>query len=88
MQILMIAITSRILVVNICGMGVITMEISDGLDIASYSMIKAQTGILQSVGTQMLKNTLDLQEMMGAEITQMMEQSVNPGLGQNIDIQI
>ena len=61
------------------------MEISDGMDIASYAIMNSQ---LQGVSTQVLKKTMDLQEAQGIQLVQMMEQSVNPGLGQNIDIRI
>ncbi len=64
------------------------MEISEGLDIAAYSVMNSQAKVMQSVGTQILKKTMDLQEMQGSQIVQMMEQSVNPGLGRNIDLYI
>lgn len=64
------------------------MEISDGMDIAAYAMMNAQVQISQGVSTQVLKKTMDLQEAQGNQLVQMMEQSVNPGLGQNIDIRI
>lgn len=62
------------------------MEIGDGFDIAAYSMMNAQAKIADAVGVQMLKKTMDLQEIQGNELVRMMEQSVNPGLGRNIDI--
>lgn len=64
------------------------MEISDGMDIAAYAMMNAQVQVSQGVSTQVLKKTMDLQEAQGSQLVQMMEQSVNPGLGQNIDIRI
>ena len=64
------------------------MEISDGMDIAAYAMMNAQVQVSQGVSTQVLKKTIDLQEAQGSQLVQMMEQSVNPGLGQNIDIRI
>lgn len=64
------------------------MEISDGIDITSYAMMNSQIEIQQGVSTQVLKQTMDLQEVQGSLLVQMMEQSVNPGLGQNIDIRI
>lgn len=64
------------------------MELADGMNIELYSMVNAQNSLMQSVGTGMLAKTLDMQEMMGAQLTQMMEQSVNPHLGGNIDIRI
>lgn len=62
------------------------MEIVDGFDIAAYSMMNAQAKIADAVGVQMLKKTMDLQEIQGNELVRMMEQSVNPGLGRSIDI--
>lgn len=64
------------------------MEISDGIDVAAYSVANAQTKVEQGIVTGMLKKTMDMQEVMGAQLVQMMEQSVNPGLGRNIDIRI
>lgn len=64
------------------------MEISDGMNIAAYAMMNAQVQVSQGVSTQVLKKTIDLQEAQGSQLVQMMEQSVNPGLGQNIDIRI
>ena len=64
------------------------MEISDGLAIADYSMANAQISIMQKVSTQMLAKTLDTMEAEGAQLTKMMEQSVTPNLGQNIDVRI
>lgn len=64
------------------------MEISDGLDISSYSAINSQNQVTQDVGTAMLKKAMDMQEIQGNQLVQMMEQSVNPGLGRNIDIRV
>ncbi len=36
----------------------------------------------------MLRKSLDTVETSGVELTKMMEASVNPGLGQNIDVSI
>lgn len=64
------------------------MEISDGFDFAGYSIMRSQANVMAGIGTMMLKKTMDLQEAQGSQMVQMMEQSVNPGLGQNIDIRI
>ena len=64
------------------------MEISDGLDISSYQAINSQNQVTQDVGTAMLKKAMDMQEIQGNQLVQMMEQSVNPGLGRNIDIRV
>ena len=64
------------------------MEISDGMDIATYAMMNSQTKIMQGVSTQVLKKTLDMQEAQGSQLVQMRERSVTPGLGHNIDIRV
>ncbi len=55
-------------------------------DIAGLSMVLARNETLQDVGTALLSNALDVQKSMGQETVRMMEQSVNPGVGANIDI--
>ncbi len=55
-------------------------------DIASLSMYMARNETLQDVGTALLSNALDVQESQGAATVSMMEQSVNPAVGANIDI--
>ena len=55
-------------------------------DIASLSMYMAKNETLQDVGTALLSNALNVQETMGQATVSMMEQSVNPTLGANIDI--
>lgn len=64
------------------------MELADGIDLAAYATISAQSYTMELVSTQMLKNAMDMMKMQGAEIVQMMEQSVNPNLGGNIDIRV
>ena len=49
----------------------------------------APTGSLaQAVSIKMLDNTMEMSEAMNAQLVSMMEQSVNPNLGGNIDIRI
>ncbi len=64
------------------------MDMSLGMDIASYSMANASVSVMSNVSVAMLDKTLDLQKTMGDNITKMMEQSVNPSLGGNIDIRV
>ncbi|MBR6229166.1 MAG: YjfB family protein [Eubacterium sp.] len=64
------------------------MEISDGINIARYAELSAQNTTMEGVGIAMMKNALDMQQEMGAAITQMMEQSVNPNLGANVDLRV
>lgn len=65
------------------------MVISDSLDgIEQYSTDHANQSVQSAASISMLKNTLDMQKMQGAQLTKMMEMSVNPGLGGNIDIRL
>lgn len=58
------------------------------MDIASYSMANATLNVMSKVSVAMLSKTMDLQKNMGDNIVKMMEQSVNPSLGGNIDIRV
>lgn len=64
------------------------MEISDGVNIAYYAELAAQNSTMEGVGIAMMSKAMDMQEQMGAEIAQMIEQSVNPGVGTNIDLRV
>ena len=47
------------------------------------------TGSLaQAVSLKMLDNTMEMSEAMNTQLVSMMEQSVNPNVGGNIDIRI
>lgn len=58
------------------------------MDIGVLSMAMAQTNLLNQVGTALLGQSLDQFEESGADVAKMLEQSVNPNLGANIDISI
>ncbi len=64
------------------------MELSDGIDIAAYSIMNSQNVTMEQISTQVLSKVMDTAEAQGAAITAMMEQSVNPNLGGNFDITI
>lgn len=64
------------------------MELSDGMNIAAYSIMNSQNQAMESIGIAVLAKVMDTAEAEAAQITQMMEQSVNPGLGANIDIRV
>ncbi len=64
------------------------MDLSLGMDIAGYANANAIQNTQSQVSIAMMKKTLDLQEAAGSQIVQMMEQSVNPSLGGNIDIRV
>ena len=63
------------------------------MDIAALSMAMAQQKTMDEVGTAMLRNALDMQEDVGAEVVEMidsasMERSINPSVGASIDISV
>ena len=55
------------------------------MDIAQLSMDMSTQNILSDVSVAVLKNSLDTMEDLGNGMTTMMESSVTPYLGQNID---
>ena len=55
------------------------------MDIAQLSMDMNTQNILSDVSVAVLKNSLDTMEDLGNGMTKMMESSVTPYLGQNID---
>lgn len=61
------------------------MDLSLGMDIAGYSSANAVQSTQSQVSISIMKKTLDLQEDMGMQLAQMMELSVNPAVGGNID---
>lgn len=63
----------------------ITMDI---MDVAGLSTALSSTQLVNDVHVAVLKQSLDTLETNGDGLTKMMEASVNPGLGQNIDIRI
>ena len=56
--------------------------------ITSSAMDYAQGKVMNDVGTAMLSKSLDLQESQGAQLTKMMEMSVNPAVGGNFDMSV
>lgn len=64
------------------------MEISDIGAIPAISMALAQTDVLGKVGTGILSKTLDVASAEMADITKMMELSVNPAVGGNFDMSV
>lgn len=55
------------------------------MDIAQLSMDMSTQNSLSDVSVAVLKNSLDTMEDLGNGMTKMMESSVTPYLGQNID---
>lgn len=58
------------------------------MDIASLSMDLHQIDVQNKVGVAMLSKSLDTLEDTGESMVKMMEQSVMPNLGQNIDVSV
>jgi len=59
-----------------------------GIDVAGLSSIMAQNKTLANVGYALLDQQLELQESNASQLTKMMELSVNPNLGGNIDVSV
>ena len=58
------------------------------MDIPALSMYMAQSQTLSNVGVAVLSQNLDAVRDMGDDMTKMLEQSVTPNLGGNIDISL
>lgn len=53
--------------------------------IADYSMMMSQNQLMTNVSTEVLSMTLDSFQSQASEVVKMMEASVQPYLGQNIN---
>ena len=62
----------------------------DGLSmsIASLSTDMAMSKTMAAVSTAVVKKNMDMEEAMGAGMVKMMENSVTPNLGANLDMRI
>lgn len=60
----------------------------DIMDVANLSMNLSSSRVINDVQVAVLKKSLDTLETTGDDLTKMMEASVTPNLGQNIDISI
>ena len=58
------------------------------MDIAGSSTNLSTINVVNDVQVAVLRQSLDTLETSGDSLTKMMEASVNPELGQNIDIRI
>ncbi len=56
--------------------------------LSSTNLMVTGTETMNVIDTKMLSNALDMAEESGAAMIKMMEQSVNPNLGQNIDLRV
>lgn len=62
------------------------MEIGSFADIALAQMPSISTTAPSDIAVAMLSKQLDMTQAMGDSMIKVMEQSVNPGLGGNIDV--
>ena len=60
----------------------------DRMDIPALSMAMSQANVLNQVGTSLLAKELHVAEDSGDDMVKMMEQSVTPELGGNIDVSV
>ena len=60
----------------------------DFMDIAALSMGLSQMQLAQEVGVSVMKMAMETSEVQVADLTKLMEQSVTPHLGGNIDISL
>jgi len=58
------------------------------MDIAALASISKYTALRQSVGTAVAKLTMDQNENQAQDLIRLMESSLNPDLGTNIDIRV
>lgn len=58
------------------------------MDIAALSMGLSQMKIAQKVSISVVKIAMDNAEGQMTDLTRMMEQSVNPAVGSNIDLSV
>ena len=58
------------------------------MDIPALSMAMSQANLLTQVSTAVLAKSLDSQDQTKDAIKMLMEQSVNPNLGKNIDVRV
>lgn len=58
------------------------------MDIASLSTALSMVSLNNDIGTIILSKQLDTAEDMGASMIKLMEQSVTPHLGGNIDVSL
>ena len=55
---------------------------------SNITLAVSDTGSMNAIDMAMLRKSLDTVETSGEMLTQMMEQSVNPTVGANIDIRL
>ena len=54
----------------------------------SAALALQENRMMENIGTAVLARAMDTNEEMGDEMVKMMERSVNPGLGENVDVRV
>ncbi len=60
----------------------------DVMSIANMSISMSQNNVMRDIDIALMDNAMEQFEENGAALTRMMEASVTPNLGQNIDIRL
>ena len=58
------------------------------IDVVSYAVSQASTNLMSDISIAVLDKAMDMQKMMGEQLTKLMESSVNPAVGGNVDVRI
>jgi hypothetical protein len=58
------------------------------MDIAALSISMSQASLAQNVDISVTKLAMDSMKQNAADLTKMMELSVNPGIGSNFDVSV
>ena len=58
------------------------------MDIAKLSIMMSQSQLKQQASISVMKQTMDHAEMQSEQMIQMLQQSVQPHLGGNIDVRV
>lgn len=62
--------------------------VSSALSVVNSYGVYATGSLAQTVSVEMLDQTMEMNEAMNSQLIQLMEQSVTPHLGGNIDIRV
>ena len=76
-----------IIVINSNFAGILLLELSF-MDVAAMSVLMKQGQLMQQIGVSVMKKAMESAEISTEALLQVLEQSVQPNLGQNIDIKL
>lgn len=76
-----------IIVINSNFAGILLLELSF-MDVAAMSVVMRQGQLMHQVGVSVMKKAMESAEISTEALLKVLEQSVQPNLGQNIDIRL